>query len=148
MSTRANIRINDKDGNRIMLYHHNDGGPDWLGRRLEMICRSGIFRHMNANAIATYLIKGNFKNAEERLRKNEIETEILEEKPYGLGFELTNDWHGDIDYAYTIRREGKSTRLKCYKVKKVIYDEDKERSRVQYNKIEMDLQYEAEEDYI
>ena len=50
MATRSRIGIELKNGSVLSVYHHYDGYPDWLGRRL--------VEHYNSRELAAQLIDG------------------------------------------------------------------------------------------
>lgn len=104
MSTRAQIRIKDEYGS-FELYHHHDGYPEGVGRDLKNYCDelpTGQWSHWSTRRIANDLVKGKLKD------------------PYcgiageDMGYEITNGFHADIEYAYLIDCEKKE--LKCFYV--------------------------------
>lgn len=104
MSTRAQIRIKDEYG-YIDLYHHHDGYPEGVGADLKKYLDSkhnGKYAHWSVRITANQLIKGAIKDV------------FAGEEQPDMGYEVTNGFHSDIDYAYLIDCEKKE--LKCYYV--------------------------------
>lgn len=86
MSTRCNIVIKATDLDngqrnewaRVILYHHHDGYPEWMGKRLTEFIEN--FKGRDINDLTNLLLKDN----------------------QDAGYEWTNVLHGDIEYLYTI----------------------------------------------
>ena len=89
MSTRATIRLKEKD-NVVNLYHHHDGYPKGVGADLKGRLNNDK-KYWDMYSFATLLIKD---NADE--------------------YELTSGQHGDEAYAYLIDFDAKT--ITCYKI--------------------------------
>ena len=92
MSTRATIRLKEKD-NVVNLYHHHDGYPEGVGEDLKQRLNghNNSCNYWDMYSFATILIKD---------RKDE--------------YELTFGQHGDENYAYLVDFDTKT--ITCYKV--------------------------------
>ena len=86
MSTRCNIVIKATDLDnglrnewaKVILYHHHDGYPEWIGKRL-----TEFIDEFNGDGMDDFVNK---------LLKDKNDT----------GYEYTHTLHGDIEYLYTI----------------------------------------------
>lgn len=90
MSTRANIRITEGDG-QILLYHHCDGYPEGVGKELKEFLK--FYKYWDPERIASDL--ATMKNRYEKY-------------PYECAICL----HGDEAYVYVIDCDKKT--LTCY----------------------------------
>ena len=104
MSTRANIVLQEK-GYTLWLYHHCDGYPSYLGRKLMQIMENHKKDYSDIFDIANEMIKDKEDN----------------------GFEITNGQHGDIEYLYLIDIQDKE--ITCFRpdeslLKSSKYDSD------------------------
>ena len=79
MSTRANILLVEM-GNHLWLYHHFDGYPEWLGKKL----MEKMEKHQKDYADIFDIANEMFKDKEDD------------------GYEITKRRHGDIEYLYVI----------------------------------------------
>lgn len=81
MSTRANVKIVNKNGDTVWLYKHHDGYPTHTGDILE------------------FAFNGRF---------NTVPNNCKEQIDYLLdnGFEITTEQHEDINWLYTIKCGG------------------------------------------
>ena len=96
MSTRANIVLDSKNYNRIWLYHHWDGYPAYLGKKLmSVLAKDGnVVNEWYRDSIG-------------------LANKFLKD-PKDDGFEITNAQHGDIEYLYKIDTSDRTIRV--YKV--------------------------------
>lgn len=107
MSTRANIVLQEK-GYTLWLYHHSDGYPSYLGRKLMQIME----KHKKDDGFDIF----------------DIANEMFKDKEDD-GFEITKGQHGDIEYLYLIDIQDKE--IACLRpdeslLKRVKYNSDKD----------------------
>lgn len=88
MSTRCNIIIN-KDKERIWLYHHCDGYPEYMGCVLR-----------------------DYINKLDKLNPYAIFDDLIFDKAIDDGFEATIGLHFDIEYLYLIDTDKRT--VECY----------------------------------
>ena len=112
MSTRAQIEIKNKD-NKVLLYHHYDGYPEWLVPELiykafklmEDDMKPG-YEHFcfYPESAALYFAEAHFQNVKEF---NESYKERGWKTPLCSGFEFcdSHGLHSDIEWFYLIHLE-------------------------------------------
>lgn len=116
MGTRSRIGIQNEDGTITSVYHHWDGYPDWLGKKL---C-SG---YKSEEKIRELMVKGDISSLESKRDwdRKELEVPIVlyyndrgekTEKQISSSllsyFSLTNDCGGEYCYLY------KNGKWECY----------------------------------
>ena len=116
MSTRANIIIRSGlklEDEKVILYHHSDGYPEWLGVVLQEVCKQLSERNLFycPEDIANMLIK----------RGVVVDDKEDGERVYD-DFGISAGLHGDIEYIYVIDTFKQSPRfghlysVKCWAV--------------------------------
>lgn len=105
MSTRANILLVEM-GNHLWMYHHFDGYPSWLGKKL----MEKMEKHQKDYADIF-----------------DIANEMIKDKDDD-GYEITRRRHGDIEYLYVINITNKT--IEC------INTDDKSLLAVKYDDTE------------
>lgn len=107
---RANIRIVDNDGNKVMLYHF-DGAPDRVGKRIELLMLSGVLGCCDAYEIATYLVKGDFSQVKPLLEEKGINPSSW--CTVDNGYEFVGFLDMSAEYLYTIDVSRGMAELRC-----------------------------------
>lgn len=110
MSTRCNIIVKDRWNNRVYLYHHHDGYPEFVGACLaEMLAGMQPWQiKQHPFSIANKLVKNGIQYQTTDWRTHEPKVVTDDE------YEITSGVHGDIEYLYVIN--GKAGTLRCYAV--------------------------------
>lgn len=105
MSTRSNIILTDGvsiDNKKVILYYGHDSYPEWLGVVLENVCKVLAEKNwfFEPEELATMLVKYGVEVEKDGVTK------------FYNDFQVSQDFHGDIEYVYTIFcHESKGTRL-------------------------------------
>lgn len=112
MSTRCNIIIkSDYNNNRIYLYHHHDGYPEFVGALLQDFLKIrtsnpwvGSWDYLGiANTLVKYGIKYNTRNHEGYISERTDDE-----------YEITDGLHGDVEFVYIINCKART--LRCYEI--------------------------------
>jgi hypothetical protein len=80
VSTRCNVCV-QYGSTSLYLYKHHDGYPEGTGRLLAELLTAHTTPHAFIVAALAYRFA---------------------DQPHTMVFEITNSWHGDIEYAYRI----------------------------------------------
>jgi hypothetical protein len=110
MSTRAQILV---EGQPCKIYKHSDGYPEgvlpFLAPYVATFMKHRGFDdcYMTARILMAWGIE-EAKEIKEMLKGMDKGDGVGKyyEKPQVLGFGVDNDWHGDIEFCYIIRKDG------------------------------------------
>lgn len=106
MSTRCNIVITDEKTPDLFIYHHCDGYPEGVGVDL----MKSVYKRI---APAFWETDDKERNDFYYLsKKMDVANALLKNKEDD-GYELTSDYHGDIEYIYNI--DVRKKRITCFK---------------------------------
>ena len=108
MSTRAHILIKDGD-EQVMLYHHHDGYPEGVGRKLKKFLAEQFPKYWDVCEIANGLVKGALRYPRRSLLSDKVTIES------DMEYEITTGIHGDEAYVYIIDCD--KHEIKCYRHK-------------------------------